>query len=226
MAGDEKHEEQASTNGASGRPRQAVLDESGLRLSADSEVGDVADDAEAQNLADAFLPEGFRSGDRSGSSKPSNFTVGLTLFDIVPVALFGIASVLLGNALGSQIFLMGAILGIVAGAGKVLWKVALISVNNDEWRLNRQFVILMPVGLALMAGSLFFDLHGMTLDALASAALSVPAVIFLALTVAGIVALIVLDVRGAKMNLRDNWREEIANCATQLCFLIFALLVI
>ena len=185
--------------------------------------------SEEPDLGAAFMPEGFGDGQRPKNMRPTptGFTKSLAFFDLVPVAIFAVATLLLARYLDSRLFLIGALLCIAAGALKALWKIAITMVGVDEWRLNRQFIIVMPFGFVAMIAALFIDLTGpVTLDAFLAQATSAPAVIFLVLWVVGMVAMGVLGSRLDLNEPRSNWIEEFLNTAAQVCLLIFALLVV
>ena len=95
-----------------------------------------------------------RSGDAEGQGPipPEGFTLGLALFDGVPVALFCLSTLVLGGRLGSPAFVAGAVLAFAAGLGKVCWK--LLLGRGDHPLLSRQLRYLMPLGFALMAAGI------------------------------------------------------------------------
>ena len=53
---------------------------------------------------------------------PQDYTLGLAIFDAVPVILFGLASWLLWNMTGNALILIGGVICFAAGMLKVLWK--------------------------------------------------------------------------------------------------------
>ena len=57
---------------------------------------------------------------------PENFTMGLALFDAVPVILFGVATFLLWQNIGGLFLLLGALVCFVSGMLKVLWKIIVV----------------------------------------------------------------------------------------------------
>ncbi len=59
------------------------------------------------------------------NKKPVDATVGMAVMDAFPVLFFAVSMILIGLIFHSVIFDMGAVLCILAGAGKVVWKFGL-----------------------------------------------------------------------------------------------------
>ena len=66
------------------------------------------------------------------------FTLTLALVDALPVLFFGGAAAMLGVKLQSALFIVGAALCLLAGAGKVAWKVLLALKGKDVAILGAQ----------------------------------------------------------------------------------------
>ena len=81
---------------------------------------------------------------------PQNYTVGLALFDVVPVIFFGLASWLLWKMTGSVVLLIGGAICFAAGMLKVLWKFIVVLQKKNVWPLFMQMRIGMPAGFTLM----------------------------------------------------------------------------
>lgn len=78
------------------------------------------------------------------------FSLGLALFDALPVIFFSAAMILIAMHFRVAAFIAGAICCTAAGLGKVCWKIIIAETGKDIWPLNRQLRILMPAGFALM----------------------------------------------------------------------------
>ena len=65
------------------------------------------------------------------SMEKQSFPLSLALVDALPVLFFGAAAAILGVKLRSVVFIVGAALCLLAGAGKVVWKL-LIALNHNE----------------------------------------------------------------------------------------------
>ena len=86
----------------------------------------------------------------SDNHEHEGFTVSLALVDALPVLFFGVAAVALGVKLRSPLFFLGAIVCLLAGTGKVLWKLLIALRGRDVALLGAQLRYLMPSGFALM----------------------------------------------------------------------------
>ena len=82
----------------------------------------------------------------------------------------------------------------------------------------------MPLGFLLMLFGGFFA-EGETLRALLHAAVRLPSAAFFALTIVGLVAMIVCAKKFDRYDVRGNWIEQGINAAAQACAMIGALLL-
>ena len=138
------------------------------------------------------------------------FTVQLALVDALPVLFFGIAAVVLGLKLHSLLFFIGAILCLLAGAGKVLWKLLIALKNKDVPILGAQLRYLMPTGFLLMLlGALLSDRD--QLKMLLQAAARMPSILFFILGILGLVGMILCAKKFDRRDVRGNWIEQIIN---------------
>ena len=78
------------------------------------------------------------------------YTHGLALFDILPVLLFLMSTVVIYSMFGSPVFLAGAIACFLGGLSKVLWKIIVVLKKKDTAALTGAFRILMFGGFGLM----------------------------------------------------------------------------
>ena len=152
------------------------------------------------------------------------FTVALAAVDALPVLFFGAAAALLGLKLQSAVFIVGAALCLLAGAGKVAWKLLLALRGKDVAILGAQLRYVMPAGFLLMMIGGFFA-EGEILRTLLQAAVRLPSAAFFALTIVGIIAMIVCAKKFDRFDVRGNWIEQGINAAAQGCALIGVLLL-
>ncbi|MCD8398394.1 MAG: alpha/beta hydrolase [Lachnospiraceae bacterium] len=148
---------------------------------------------------------------------------GMALVDALPVICFSISIALIASMYHSAIFLVGALLCIIAGLGKVLWKLILAAAHKDIQLLYRQFHYLMPGGFVLILLSLIISRP--SLSELWKNISSFPCNILFLLAIVGFV---VMGILGAKMDSsskRTNWIEQLVNLAAQLCILFGVLMI-
>ena len=152
------------------------------------------------------------------------FTLSLALVDALPVLFFGVAAAILGVKLRSAVFIVGAALCLLAGTGKVVWKLLIALRGKDAAILGAQLRYVMPLGfLLMMVGALLAD-RG-TVRALLHAAVRVPSAVFFALTTVGLIAMIVCAKKFDRRDVRGNWIEQTINAAAQACAMIGVLLL-
>ena len=154
----------------------------------------------------------------------NQFTLSLALVDALPVLFFGAAAAVLGVKLQSALFLLGAALCLLAGAGKVVWKLLIALRGRDVALLGAQLRFVMPAGFVLMmAGAALADRE--TVRALLRAAVRLPSAAFFALGVVGVAAMIVCAGRFDRRDVRGNWIEQGINAAAQASVLAGVLLL-
>ena len=152
------------------------------------------------------------------------FTLALAAVDALPVLFFGAAAAVLGAKLQSALFIVGAALCLLAGAGKVAWKLLLALRGKDVAPLGAQLRYVMPAGfLLMMLGGFLAERE--TLRTLLHAAVRLPSVLFFALTIVGMIAMIVCAKKFDRFDVRGNWIEQSINAAAQGCALIGVLLL-
>ena len=152
------------------------------------------------------------------------FTVALAAVDALPVLFFGAAAALLGLKLQSAVFIVGAALCLLAGAGKVVWKLLLALRGKDVAILGAQLRYVMPAGFLLMVLGGFLA-ERETLRTLLHAAVRLPSAAFFALTIVGMIAMVVCAKKFDRFDVRANWIEQIINAAAQACAMIGVLLL-
>ena len=151
-----------------------------------------------------------------------NFTVGLALFDYVPVAAFGAAGIIGGLAMGSPLFILGGALSFFAGLLKATWKLILALTGKDLKAMNRPFVPMQAAGFALMLAAGIVKIFRTGPAAAAAALFSLPQLIFFVLWFA-LMGLMVWykKNRFRRRDAKSNWIAEIINTLAQCSFLLF-----
>ena len=79
------------------------------------------------------------------------YTIGLALFDLVPVFLFLISGAVIWAMYGSPVFLAGVLACFAGGMCKAIWKLIVVRKGRDITGLTKAFRVLMPGGFGLMA---------------------------------------------------------------------------
>ena len=77
----------------------------------------------------------------------------LALVDLVPVVFFGLSAVRAGSLLHSALFVAGAVVCLVSGVVKVLWKGIAAVTRRNIWPMFVQMRVFMPAGFALIAAA-------------------------------------------------------------------------
>ena len=152
------------------------------------------------------------------------FTVQLAAVDALPVLFFGIAAISLGMKLQSTLFSAGAMVCLLAGAGKVLWKLILALKMKDIPLLGAQLHYLMPLGFLLMIIGTFSSDRALVKTLLRSA-VQIPNVLFFTLAVIGLFGMILCAKKYDRHDVKGNWIEQIINTITQGCVMIGILLL-
>ena len=78
------------------------------------------------------------------------FSIQLTAVDCIPVLLFSVTSFVLAGKLRNPLFMIGAVLCVCAGLGKVIWKLLIALKDKDVRFLGAQLRYVMPAGFLLM----------------------------------------------------------------------------
>lgn len=156
--------------------------------------------------------------------KYEGFTLGLALVDAVPVLLFGGSSILLGIIFKSALFIIGACLIFLGGFLKVMWKIVLATKHRDVVFLNKQMKYTMMTGFALVLISVIINIKRISLPAIGAAITGMPACIFFALFVIGMVCMGVLAKKLDSSVAKNNWIEQSVNGVAQLCLFIALLM--
>ena len=183
----------------------------------------------------------FRIGGRLMSRSTGNlkeeyrqYTLGLALFDIVPVLLFLISCILIYSMCMSRLFLAGALCCFIGGMAKVIWKLIVVLAKRDIPAFSRVFRVLMIGGFALMLLSVILSTVRTVAGGRAFADSSMaglwrgltfmPAMLFF---IAGVAGMCLMGWLGSHMDksARSNWIEELINTAAQLAILAGVVIV-
>lgn len=147
---------------------------------------------------------------------PKGFTLGLALVDLIPVIFFGGSAVLIGMRVHSLLFWLGAGLCILAGCGKVLWKILLAAAKKDIRFFNTQMRYVMPLGFLLLIISLF----QIQIDFTWQSFLQMPSVLFFLLGIMGMIAMTFLGMKKETTDVKANWIEQCINSVSQCAFFL------
>ena len=162
------------------------------------------------------------------------YTLGLALFDIVPVFLFLISCILIYSMCMSRLFLAGALCCFIGGMAKVIWKLIVVLAKRDIPAFSQAFRVLMICGFALMLLSVILSTVRSVAGggAFADSAMAglwrgltfMPATLFF---IAGFAGMCMMGWLGSHMDksARSNWIEELINTAAQLAILAGVVIV-
>lgn len=156
---------------------------------------------------------------------PQNYTMGLAIFDFVPVLFFGLASYLLWKMTGSFLVLLGGLACFISGALKVLWKIIVVAKKKNIWPLFVQMRIGMPAGLTLVLIGFIISCFTKDMSAFWSAAAHPLPILFFVLYFAGTAAMVVCGSKLDSTEAKTNWIEQSCNTVAQGSFFVMMLLI-
>ena len=151
------------------------------------------------------------------------YTMGLALFDLLPVLLFLLSGLIIYSMYRSPLLLAGVLACFIGGLSKAVWKIIVVRRGADLSSLTRAFRMLMPAGFVLMMLSV--PAGGIeAFRGLWRSLTMMPAVIFFA---AGLALMCFMGYLGSHMDssARSNWIEEAVNTMAQLAVLIAVIIV-
>lgn len=157
-----------------------------------------------------------------------SYTLGLALFDAVPVIVFLLSGIVIYSMFRSPVFLAGALASFAGGLSKVIWKLIVVTRKKDVTWLTKAFRILMFGGFGLMLLSVIIaaiaDPAGGTLAGLWHGLTMHPAWIFF---LTGFAGMCLMGYLGSHMDAsaRSNWIEEAVNTLAQTAVLIGVIIV-
>lgn len=156
---------------------------------------------------------------------PENFTIALATVDAIPVVFFGASMVVVSLIFASKLFLFGALLCLIAGICKVVWKYIVVLFKKNIWCLFIQMRILMPIGFGLIILSLFVNSSSVNPSGMWSAIISFPAVLFFIIGLIGMILMVVFAIKLDSSDVKANWIEQATNGIAQISFFIGLLVI-
>ncbi|MBQ0038561.1 MAG: hypothetical protein KBS74_07830 [Clostridiales bacterium] len=157
---------------------------------------------------------------------PEGFTMKMALVDALPVLFFGASMVVLSILFSDVLFLIGALLCLLAGAAKVLWKVIVVRRKKNIWWLFLQMRILMPIGFALMLLSVLIHAKSIDFARVWHAVTAFPPVICFAAGLIGMVLMGIFFVKLDSSDARSNWIEQVTNGLAQMAIFVGLLMLL
>lgn len=156
---------------------------------------------------------------------PEGFSVVMALVDLLPVVFFGLSAVRVGRLFQSALFVTGALICLLSGVVKVLWKLIAAVSRRNIWPMFVQMRIFMPVGFLLLLAALIAGRAKLCSAAILAGICGFPACVFFALGALGMVCMCVFARRLDSSDPRANWLEQGVNALAQICIYIGLLLV-
>lgn len=153
------------------------------------------------------------------------FTIGLALVDAIPVLSFGISMVIIASRFQSPLFMIGAVLSVLAGCCKVAWKLVLGIWKKDLRWLNKPFVPMQASGFLLMLISFVIGFGKINWGAVGSAIVGFPSILFFIawLSLMGFMGWFRKN-KFSNDDAKSNWTAQIINATGQTCLLLGILL--
>ena len=155
---------------------------------------------------------------------PTNFTLGLAIFDFVPVILFCLLSIVLGLSFSSIIFIVGSTMCFISGLLKVIWKIIVATKKRNIWFMFIQMRIAMPIGFLIMIIGFIYYCFTNDVSIFFNSLLNPFVLVFLVLGVIGMILMIIFAFKLDSSSAKSNWIEQITNSASQL-FLFIGFLI-
>jgi hypothetical protein len=149
------------------------------------------------------------------------FTIGLALVDAIPVLSFGISMVIIASRFPSPLFMIGAILSVLGGCCKVVWKLVLGIWKKDLRWINKPFVPMMAGGFLLLIISLIVGFGKIHWAGVGAAILSFPSVLFFVAWI-GLMGFMgwYRKHKFSNEDAKSNWTAQIVNALGQTCLLL------
>ena len=149
------------------------------------------------------------------------FTIGLALVDAIPVLSFGISMVIIASRFPSPLFMIGAILSVLGGCCKVVWKLVLGIWKKDLRWINKPFVPMMAGGLLLLIVSVIAGFGKIQWAGVGAAILSFPSILFFAAWI-GLMGFMgwYRKHKFSNEDAKSNWTAQIVNALGQTCLLL------
>lgn len=146
--------------------------------------------------------------------------LSLAFFDGVPVLFFSMAMILLAMHVHNMCFIVGAVMISLAGLGKVIWKIIIAATKKDYDLLNKQLRVVMPIGFILLIAGIVTELNEKQIKLVQQRICSFPAIVFITITIVGMVLMSVFAFTLDSTKKRSHWIEQITNAIVQGCLLL------
>lgn len=149
------------------------------------------------------------------------FTLSLALVDFIPVLAFGVAIIMISAGFNSTLFLLGAIVSLLAGVFKVTWKLILGTTKKDVKWLNKCFIPMQSGGWLIMLLAININIGKINFANLLASVIGMPQLIFFVLWI-GLMGTMIWYKKNKfeRYSARKNWTAEIINSCAQICLLI------
>ena len=149
------------------------------------------------------------------------FTIGLALVDAIPVLSFGISMIIIASRFPSPLFMIGAILSVLGGCCKVVWKLVLGIWKKDLRWINKPFVPMMAGGFLLLIISLIVGFSKIHWAGVGAAILSFPSILFFVAWI-GLMGFMgwYRKHKFSNEDAKSNWTAQIVNALGQTCLLL------
>ena len=157
---------------------------------------------------------------------PDDFSLGLAIFDGLPVLFFGIATIMLGTLLSNPLFLMGAFMCFFAGVCKVLWKIIVVIKRKNIWWMFMQMRVLMPVGFLMMILSSIISWRNPEVRDSLHNIIVFPVNCFFIAFLVGMILMMIFAFTLDGTKAKNNWIEQIINALAQFAFLFGIMLLV
>lgn len=152
--------------------------------------------------------------------KYQDFTLSLAIVDAFPVIIFGIMVARIGMVYQSFLFSCGALLMLIGGTCKVLWKILLGTIHRDVRFLDRPlFIVLLPSGFWICVISVIVNISRISWGNVVNHIVSFPTLLFLVLGMVGLIVMVVFTKRHDHSLASNNWIEECTNIFAQIMML-------
>lgn len=152
--------------------------------------------------------------------KYENFSLGLALFDALPVIFFSVSMIITAINFKNTVFILGAVMCTLAGLLKVIWKIIIAASKKDISILNRQMRVVMPIGFLLIIIGAVLGRKAVDFSFFWGNALKMPCLLFFIITILGMVLMSVFAFKLDGSKAKSNWIEQITNATAQASLMI------
>lgn len=149
------------------------------------------------------------------------FTIGMALVDAIPVLSFGISMVIIASRFKSRLFMLGAILSVLGGCCKVMWKLVLGISGKNIKKLNKLFAPCMASGFLLLVISIVSRWKHISWSGVLAAATGFPSIVFFIVWIALMCTMSwYRKYKFQRNDAHSNWMAQIINALGQTCLLL------